>query len=100
VIPYMSTWDERMTRRPERQPRLDLVEACWQFVGPNSGRAISCAIYWTDVGLEVRACYASHDIVRTERVVDLGAGRALAAEWRQALIDKGFREMQAPQGVQ
>jgi hypothetical protein len=81
----MDQWDQRMTRRPDVEPRLDLVETCWQFKGPNSQRVISCGVYRTDAGLEVRVGYSSDDIVRTERAIEIGSARDLAAEWRRAL---------------
>jgi hypothetical protein len=87
-------WDKvRAAPSTPAEPRLDLVETCWQFKSPNSQRVITCAIFQTDAGLETRVSYSTDDIVRTERAIEIGNARELAAEWRQALIDKGFIEI-------
>ncbi len=44
VKTHMTTWDERMTPRPKREPRLDLIEVCWRLVGPST-HVIECGIY-------------------------------------------------------
>ena len=62
----MVTWDDRMTPRPPREPRLDLLETCWRFLGP-SRRVFECGIYRTDVGLELRAGYGPDDLRIPER---------------------------------
>lgn len=73
---------------PPRPPRLELLEPCWRFRGPTR-RVVSCGIYTTDVGLEVRAGYSAEDLLRSERAHDLGAARQVAETWRQAVIAKG-----------
>jgi hypothetical protein len=44
------TWEDRVTPRPPREPRLDLIEVYWRVVGPSES-VMECAIYRTDVGL-------------------------------------------------
>jgi hypothetical protein len=97
----MGTWEERMTRRPDMdmEPRLDLIESSWQAKGRKSNRVISCGIYRTDAGVEVRAGYTLDDLVRTERVNDIGGAKDLASEWRRALIDTGFIELAPPDAL-
>ena len=48
------------------EPRLELLETCWRFTGPN-GRTFECGIYRTDVGLELRAGYGPDDLRIPER---------------------------------
>jgi hypothetical protein len=62
-----------------------------------SGRtgARSSDLYRTDVGLEFRAGYGPTDLIRSQFVIEIGAARGMAAEWKQAVIDKGFNEVRA-----
>ena len=84
----MTTWEERFRRREPPAPRVELLEACWRFVGP-SGRPLRCGISRVATGLEMRCAYGDEDIVRTQLIPDLESARELAAEWRRALINKG-----------
>jgi hypothetical protein len=94
----MTTWEEQFRRRPPIEPRLELVEMCWRFVGP-SRKVFECGVYRTDVSLEVRAGYGPDDLVRSERAVEVGSARLIAAEWRKAVIAKGgFTELAATDG--
>ena len=88
----MTTWEDRMTPRLPREPRLDLLETCWRCVGPTR-KVIACGIYRTDAGLELRAGYGPEDLLRSQFAVEIGAAREIAAEWRQAVIAKGFVEL-------
>ena len=93
----MSTWDDRMTPRPRREPRLDLREVCWRVVGP-SQKVIECGIYRTDAGLEVRVGYSVNDLMRSQFALDPGLAREIAAEWKDAAIQKGFTEVPTERG--
>jgi hypothetical protein len=84
----MNTWEERMTRRPVPEPRLELLETCWQFVGP-SKRTLTCGIYGTDAGLEVRVGYGADDLLYSQRVVDQALASEIAAQLRKTVIEKG-----------
>jgi hypothetical protein len=39
----MTTWDERMTRQPPRQARLELAATIFWVLGP-SGRPLRCGL--------------------------------------------------------
>ena len=66
-------------------PRLELLEICWQLVGP-SGKAISCVIYAVDgPGVDVRAAQVGGEVfgprpqapgIGVEHGVDRGGGAA------------------------
>jgi hypothetical protein len=71
----------RSARANARPPRVELLEVCWQFVGP-SQRTIECGIYEVATGLEVRAGYSAEDIVRTQLTPDIDTARSIAAGWR------------------
>ena len=82
-----------MTPRPRPNPRVELLEVSWRFVGP-SQRVLECGLYAVETGLEVRVGYSAEDIVRTQLVPDIGIARELAAAWRLALVEKGFTEVE------
>jgi hypothetical protein len=84
----MDQWDARMTRRPDPEPRRDLVETAWRFTAP-SGRTLSCSIFRTDVGLEIRVGYSEEDLLYSKRAVDNEHAREIAAELREAVVVKG-----------
>ena len=84
----MTTWDERMTARTPQAPRLEAVEVLWRMTGPR-GRLLDCGIYRTDVGLEVRCGYGEHELLRSQYAVEIGTARAIAEQWRQAVLAKG-----------
>ena len=81
-----------MTPRPAPEPRLELAAPCWRMRRP-SGHVLSCAIYRTDVGLEVRAGYAN-DLLHSQRVFSEEAGFVYAERYPQAILAKGgFEEL-------
>jgi hypothetical protein len=94
----MTTWDERFAPRQQTEPRLELSETCWRFIGP-SRKVFECGIYRTDVGLEVRAGYGFDDLVRSDRAVEIGSARVIAAEWRDAVLAKGGLLKSRPRSV-
>lgn len=83
----MDQWTERMTRRPDPEPKLILIETCWQMRAP-SGRILTCGVFSTDVGLEVRVGYAD-DLFYSRRVIDMAAARTEAGELRATVVAKG-----------
>lgn len=89
----MTTWEERMTRRPEPTPRLHLLETCWRFIAP-SGRTLACGIYAIGApGLEVRVGYGDEDLLYSKIEPEIASARELAAALRATVIDKGgFKE--------
>jgi hypothetical protein len=77
--------------QPVREPFFELVEPCWRMKGP-SRREFQCGIYRTEApGFEVRAGYGE-DLINSQLVRDIGAARALAAQWRVAVLAKGSFE--------
>ena len=89
----MVTWDERMTRRPEPEPTLFRIEAAWQRRSP-SGRTLDCAIYSTDIGIEVRMGYGENDPLYTRRHGDIHAAREDAVKLREEVLkEPGFSEV-------
>jgi len=75
----------------KRAPELTLLETCWQMKSP-SGRVLTCGVFRTVAGLEVRCGYG-HDLIRSQYVSEVGAGRTLATNWKTAALQKGFAEI-------
>ena len=71
-----------------REPRLELLKIYWRMVGP-SKKPITCGLYRTDAGLEVRAERSAEDLIRSERVKSEIAADTYAAAWRATLEAQG-----------
>lgn len=56
-------------------------------------KPIECGIYVQSFGFDLRAGYGGDDVIRTQWARAVDEGRELAAEWRQACVDKGFTEL-------
>jgi hypothetical protein len=50
--------------RRREPPGPVLITQCWRLLGP-SGKPITCGIYRTDAGIEVRCGYSDADLVRS-----------------------------------
>jgi hypothetical protein len=87
-----NTWEARMTARPARVPRLDLIELSWRATGP-SGNVITCGLYTVDTGIEIRCGYSAENLVRSQLTREIGSAREIAVAWKQAAIAKGFEEV-------
>jgi hypothetical protein len=93
----MTTWQDRMTPQPSREPLLEVVETCWRMRNLQKPDFIlECGIYRTDTGLEVRAGYGAEDLLYSLLVPSVRRGHERAAELRQLVIDKGgFEDLPA-----
>jgi hypothetical protein len=86
----MDTRHEQFARIPNCAPR---IEKCWAVVGP-SQRPLTCAIYRTDMGLEVGVGYSDSARLYACRAAELSAARDAAAELRDLLNAEGvFQEI-------
>ena len=89
----MEMYSDRFARMPAFAPR---IETCWQMLGP-SLRPLICAIYRTDVGLEVRVQYSDRSQLYIRRAAELFSARQAAARLRDALNAEGvFEESYLP----
>jgi hypothetical protein len=69
------------------------IETCWALRGP-SRRLLTCGIYRTDVGLEIRVGYGGRLPLYSRNEIELTAARDAAMELRDALNDaEVFAEM-------
>jgi hypothetical protein len=71
---------------------IELVQTFWHMVAP-SGRTVTCALYRTTWGLELRAGYNNGDRLLVQRVFGAHVAEVYAAAWRAAAEVKGFRDV-------
>ncbi len=69
------------------------LEQCWRVVGRN-GSVFECAIYLEGYYVEVRLSYGRNaGVVQSRLVADLDAGRKLAQQWLQKVLEiEGLEE--------
>lgn len=94
----MNQWEERFRPTPTREPQLQLLELHWVLRGP-SGRDLRCELFRVETGLELRVSYSAEDLIRSERVVDVGRGRARSREMLDRILEKdgdSFTVVQLP----
>ncbi|MEO8755990.1 MAG: hypothetical protein ABI624_25305 [Casimicrobiaceae bacterium] len=74
------------------RPKLELQQVCWRMRAP-SGRVLTCGIYLTDYGFEVRCGYGE-DLLFSRRVKDVPAAEVEADALKATVNDKGtFTEL-------
>ena len=83
--PYKSHWREYV-------PPMTLPETSWEITSPR-GRVLTCGVFQTIVGLEVRCGYSEDDQIRSQFARELETAREVAAGWKTAAIEKGFSEV-------
>jgi hypothetical protein len=67
-----------------------LLERSWWATSP-TGKVLTCGLYRGAVGrVEVRATYPRENLIRSELVRDIDAGRTLASQWKAIAIGAGF----------
>jgi hypothetical protein len=87
-----ATHDHKPAPRAE-PPTPELLEPSWRATSP-TGKILTCALYRGVAGrVEVRAAYPDDNLIRSALVPDVATARALAAEWKDAAIAKGFAEL-------
>lgn len=69
-------------------PRLELLETRWRVRDPH-GRALTCGIYLSDTGYDVRSEYSADQLVRSQWARDVDAARRIADGWLRALREQG-----------
>jgi hypothetical protein len=74
-----------------REPAMPvLVERLWRLRSP-SGRVLSCALYLHPHGIESRCGYRDEaDLLMSVVEKTPDAAKAIAEEWKQSAIEKGF----------
>jgi len=82
--PYQSHWRDYV-------PPMTLLETCWRMKSPR-GRVLTCGVFRTIAGFEVRCSYSDDDLIRSQYAVEIEVARSLAAQWKAAAALKGFHE--------
>ena len=73
---YQSHWRENV-------PPMTLLEACWQMTSAR-GRVLTCGVFRTIAGLEVRCGYGEDVLIRSQFARELETAREIAAGWKTA----------------
>jgi hypothetical protein len=74
-----------MTDDSETQPnRRELIEMIGRQKDAG-GRELTCAVYLTQTGYEVRAEYSDGEVLRTQWAMDTQGGRIIANRWADEL---------------
>ena len=68
------------------------VRTFWVLFSPQSKLAITCALYRTRDGLELRAGQGEHDQLLVQKVVGNGTAEAFAEAWHRLAIAKGYTD--------
>jgi len=74
--------------------RRELIEMISRQKGAD-GRELTCGIYLTQTGYEVRAEYSDGEVVRTQWAMDTQGGRIIASRWADEL---GLERLQQGEG--
>ena len=81
-------FDRRSGDKPGPPPPK-LLEVRWRIRGP-SREVVECGIYKVNApGVELRAAYGDGTLVRTRRIANIESARLAAAEWLEAILEKG-----------
>jgi hypothetical protein len=83
--------DAPPARRSE-PPAPRVVEVYWRAVGP-SRKELSCGLYRTSAGLELRCGYHGDDLLRSTRIGPEDDARYSAAGWLHVVLSKGAFEV-------
>ena len=65
-----------------------LVEPYWRAIGP-SRKELSCGLYRTAAGLELRCGYEGDDLLRSTRIGPRDGARYTAAGWLHVVLSNG-----------
>ena len=69
------------------------VREFWTLLSPGSDVTITCALYRTEVGLELRAGHGEADTLLRQPVLNDTIATAYAEGWKVAALVLGFREI-------
>jgi hypothetical protein len=67
------------TKRPEP------LEVCWRLLEGSSTRILTCSMFASDSGVELRVGYVAHYPLYSQRVDDVESARGLAQNWLDAV---------------
>ena len=71
---------------------LTLLRTFWTLLTPG-GKTITCAVYETPGGLELRAGQGEADTLLQQRVLTQAIASTYADGWKTAAMSRGFREI-------
>ena len=65
--------------------RPEPLEVCWRVVEGSSTRILTCSMFASDSGVELRVGYVAHSPLYSQRVDDIEVARGLAKNWLDAV---------------
>ena len=93
----LPTHDTAQGASPRAAPALVVrVRTFWVLVSPQSKVTITCALYRTPGGLELRAGQGEHDLLLVQKVVGNGTAEAFARAWHRLAIAQGYQDTSPP----
>ena len=72
------------------------VRTFWVLVSPQTKLKITCAVYSTSDGLELRAGQGEHDQLLVLKAAGNGPAEAFARHWHRLAIEKGYQDVPVP----
>jgi hypothetical protein len=82
-------WRRRLEPPAAEEPSLQLVEVCWQVRSMTDGKTLTCSIFRSARGVEVRALYSAGDIAHSKPFGDIQIARDYARTLHEIVISKG-----------
>ena len=64
---------------------LEPLEVCWRLVEGSSTRILTCSMFASDSGVELRVGYVAQSPLYSQSVDDIESARGLAQNWLDAL---------------
>ena len=65
--------------------RAELLEVCWRVVEGSSTRILTCSMFASDSGVELRVGYFAHSPLYSQAAADIESARRLAQSWLTAV---------------
>jgi hypothetical protein len=81
--PILNTRTNRNFMTNSKRP--EPLEVCWRLVEGSSTRILTCSMFASDSGVELRVGYVAQSPLYSQRVDDIEAARRLARNWLEAL---------------
>jgi len=76
-----------------------LIERLWSLRSAQSGKLLTCATFLHPGGIETRCSLGDdRNLLMSHVTKTTDEARAIAEDWKQAAVDKGFEEIQEKEG--
>ena len=75
----------RVYQEMTNSKRPEPLEVCWRLVEGSSTRILTCSMFASDSGVELRVGYVAQSPLYSQSVDDIESARGLAQNWLDAL---------------